>query len=163
MHSSESTSNIVGDRPPQLLTPQQQRFFETFGFLKLEGLLRDDIDWVRHEFEAVWEAVGWVHDGSSRSFYNVDIATGEPAPYCHVSRHDIAGIWVAFFSRCHRCGQVIVLLVNGCGAAVIIRQDKMRQPSHAQLEVVQVRRHHPQDLLHKSLLCTSHCCAQERL
>ena len=81
-----------------------------------------------------------------------------------VSRQDIAGIWVAFFSRCHRCGQVIVLLVNGCGAAVIIRQDKMRQPSHAQLEVVQVRRrHHPQDLLHKSLLCSSHCCAQERL
>ena len=69
------------------MSPQQQRFFETFGFLKLEGLLRDDIDWVRDEFEAVWEAVGWVHDGSSRSFYNVDIATGEPAPYCHVSRH----------------------------------------------------------------------------
>ena len=68
------------------MSPQQQRFFEAFGFLKLEGLLRDDIDWVRHEFEAVWEAVGWVHDGSSRSFYNVDIATGEPAPYCHVSR-----------------------------------------------------------------------------
>ena len=48
---------------------------------------------------------------------------------------------------------MIVLLVNGCGAAVIIRQDKMRQPSHAQLEVVQVRRlNHPQD--------TSHFCAQ---
>ena len=87
LHSSKSASSTVADRPPQLLTPQQQRFFETFGFLKLEGLLRDDIDWVRHEFEAVWEAVGWVHDGSSRSFYNVDIATGEPAPYCHVSRH----------------------------------------------------------------------------
>ena len=87
MHSSKSVSNTVWDRPPQLLSPQQQRFFEAFGFLKLEGLLRDDIDWVRHEFEAVWEAVGWVHDGSSRSFYNVDIATGEPAPYCHVSRH----------------------------------------------------------------------------
>ena len=60
MHSSKSVSNTVGDRPPQLLSPQQQRFFEAFGFLKLEGLLRDDIDWVRHEFEAVWEAVGWV-------------------------------------------------------------------------------------------------------
>ena len=33
------------------LNEQQRRFFETFGYLVLPGLVTDDIDWITHEFE----------------------------------------------------------------------------------------------------------------
>jgi len=36
------------------LTPQQVSFYETFGFLKVPGLLRDDIDQIERGFEAVF-------------------------------------------------------------------------------------------------------------
>jgi hypothetical protein len=36
------------------LTPKQVRFYETFGFLKLPGLFRDDIDDIACEFERVF-------------------------------------------------------------------------------------------------------------
>jgi hypothetical protein len=49
------------------LTPQQQRFFETFGYLHLPGLLADDIDWIIEEFEAVFPQRGVVHDFTRRS------------------------------------------------------------------------------------------------
>jgi hypothetical protein len=49
------------------LTPQQQHFFETFGYLVLPGLLADDIDWITEEFEAVFRDRGMVHDGTKRS------------------------------------------------------------------------------------------------
>jgi hypothetical protein len=41
---------------PFALTPQQIAFFTTFGFLKLPGLLRADIDEITNAFEAVFEA-----------------------------------------------------------------------------------------------------------
>jgi phytanoyl-CoA dioxygenase PhyH len=49
------------------LTEQQKRFFDTWGYLVLPGLVADRIDWITEEFEAVWRGRGTVHDGSKRS------------------------------------------------------------------------------------------------
>ncbi len=38
------------------LTDQQLRFLETFGYLLLPRLLRDEIGWITDEFEQVWSA-----------------------------------------------------------------------------------------------------------
>jgi ectoine hydroxylase-related dioxygenase (phytanoyl-CoA dioxygenase family) len=52
-----------------VLTPRS-KFFETFGFLKLPGLLADDIGWVSDEFDAVWSRRTDIHhDGSHRTMY----------------------------------------------------------------------------------------------
>ncbi|MDR3692847.1 MAG: phytanoyl-CoA dioxygenase family protein [Fimbriimonas sp.] len=44
------------------LTSKQIAFFDTFGYLVFPGLLADEIDWVIHEFEAVFTDKGLVHD-----------------------------------------------------------------------------------------------------
>jgi hypothetical protein len=54
------------------LTDPQLRFFETFGYLSLPGLLADRIGEILREFEAVWESHGGghngrPHDGAARS------------------------------------------------------------------------------------------------
>jgi hypothetical protein len=54
------------------LTPQQLAFIDTFGYLVLPGLLRDKIERITEEFEAVFAAHGGghngkPHDGSARS------------------------------------------------------------------------------------------------
>jgi hypothetical protein len=49
------------------LSQQQRDLFETFGYLVLPGLLRDEIAWIIEEFEAVFHERGVVHDGSQRS------------------------------------------------------------------------------------------------
>jgi ectoine hydroxylase-related dioxygenase (phytanoyl-CoA dioxygenase family) len=49
------------------LSSQQVDFFETFGFLVFPGLLKDDIDWIRQEFEAVFTDHGLVHDHVRRT------------------------------------------------------------------------------------------------
>lgn len=49
------------------LSRQQRDFFETFGYLVLPGLLREEIGWITAEFEAVFAGRGVVHDGSKRS------------------------------------------------------------------------------------------------
>ena len=49
------------------LSQQQHDFFETFGYLVLPGLLKDEIGWIIEEFEAVFQQRGVVHDGSKRS------------------------------------------------------------------------------------------------
>ena len=41
---------------PLTLSPQQVTFFETFGFLKIAGLFRDDIEEISAAFDAVFEA-----------------------------------------------------------------------------------------------------------
>jgi len=46
---------------------QQRAFFETFGFLKLPGLLRDRIDAIIADFEAVFPQLGLKHDGTKRT------------------------------------------------------------------------------------------------
>jgi hypothetical protein len=50
-----------------MANPQQQQFFDTFGYLVLPGLLADEIAWVSAEFEAVWRDRGVIHDGTQRS------------------------------------------------------------------------------------------------
>ncbi len=44
------------------LSPQQVQFFEVFGYLKLPGLLVNEIEWINTEFEAVFSDKGLVHD-----------------------------------------------------------------------------------------------------
>lgn len=46
-----------------MLTEQQIRFFETFGYLGFPGLLADRIDEISAEFEGVWQSRGGGHDG----------------------------------------------------------------------------------------------------
>ena len=51
------------------MTPRR-KFFETFGYLKLPGLLADDIGWISDEFDAVWARLTDIrHDGSQRTIY----------------------------------------------------------------------------------------------
>jgi hypothetical protein len=45
------------------LTDQQVRFFETFGYLSLPGLMADRAAEIIREFEAVWESHGGGHNG----------------------------------------------------------------------------------------------------
>jgi hypothetical protein len=40
--------------PPALLSPQQVKFFETFGFVRLPGLFRDDLEEISDAFESVF-------------------------------------------------------------------------------------------------------------
>lgn len=49
------------------LTDGQIRFFDTFGFLKLEGLVRDQVEEITSEFEAVFPQVGASHSGDKRT------------------------------------------------------------------------------------------------
>jgi len=46
---------------------QQRAFFETFGFIKLPGLLKNEIDTIIAEFEAVFPDKGLKHDGKKRT------------------------------------------------------------------------------------------------
>ena len=38
-----------------ILTEQQIKFFDTFGFLHLPGLVKDSVEWIVEEFEAIFE------------------------------------------------------------------------------------------------------------
>ncbi|MBA3945894.1 MAG: phytanoyl-CoA dioxygenase family protein [Herpetosiphonaceae bacterium] len=49
------------------LTEQQKRFFQTFGYLIMPGLVKDDIDWITREFEGVFSDRGVVHDPNKRT------------------------------------------------------------------------------------------------
>lgn len=49
------------------LTEQQLQFFDTFGFLKLKGLVRPQVQEIITEFEAVFPEKGAVHDGGKRT------------------------------------------------------------------------------------------------
>jgi hypothetical protein len=49
------------------LTQQQKDFFDTFGYLALPGVMKDDIGWLTEEFEAVFRDHDAQHDGSIRS------------------------------------------------------------------------------------------------
>lgn len=46
---------------------QQRAFFETYGFLKLPGLLKNEAAFIISEFEAVFTQMGLNHDGSKRT------------------------------------------------------------------------------------------------
>jgi ectoine hydroxylase-related dioxygenase (phytanoyl-CoA dioxygenase family) len=49
---------------------QQKAFFETFGYLKLPGLVLLEIEKITAEFEAVFPQLGRSHDGSVRTAIN---------------------------------------------------------------------------------------------
>lgn len=49
------------------LTAQQVRFFETFGYIALPGLMQDDMDWITAEFEDIFAHSDRPHDGTQRS------------------------------------------------------------------------------------------------
>lgn len=49
------------------LTPQQGKFFHTFGYLVLPGLLHDDIAEITRAFEEVFTRRGVAHDGKQRT------------------------------------------------------------------------------------------------
>src|ERR1022692_2320484 len=49
------------------MNSQQKQFFETFGYVVLPGLVKDEIDWIIPEFEAVFTDRGIHHDGTKRS------------------------------------------------------------------------------------------------
>lgn len=49
------------------LSPAQQQFFATFGYLVLPGLVSDIIDEITDAFEQVWRDREHVHDGTARS------------------------------------------------------------------------------------------------
>ncbi|MDB6169530.1 MAG: hypothetical protein JWM88_2394 [Verrucomicrobia bacterium] len=46
---------------------QQRAFFESFGFLKLPGLLKNEVEGITSEFEAVFPQLGLKHDGTKRT------------------------------------------------------------------------------------------------
>lgn len=49
------------------LTDAQRHFFETFGFLALPGVLRDDLPWIVEDFEDIFAHDDRPHDGTQRS------------------------------------------------------------------------------------------------
>ena len=49
------------------LTPEQLRFYRTFGFLKFPGLFADEIGAITDAFESVWAASGRTHDREKRA------------------------------------------------------------------------------------------------
>ena len=49
------------------LSQEQKNFFDTFGFLHVKGAMKNDIDWITSEFEAVHRAKNLGHDGSKRT------------------------------------------------------------------------------------------------
>ena len=51
----------------QMLTEQQIRFFETFGYIVMPGLMKDEIGAITQEFEAVFTDKGVVHDPAKRT------------------------------------------------------------------------------------------------
>jgi ectoine hydroxylase-related dioxygenase (phytanoyl-CoA dioxygenase family) len=52
---------------PFAITPQQKTFFDTFGYLHMPGLFKDDIADITRAFEEVWTRRGHVHKGDVRS------------------------------------------------------------------------------------------------
>jgi ectoine hydroxylase-related dioxygenase (phytanoyl-CoA dioxygenase family) len=51
----------------QALAPEQVRFFETFGYIILPGLLKDQIEAITADFEGVFADRGVVHDPTKRT------------------------------------------------------------------------------------------------
>ncbi len=49
------------------LTVSQVRFFETFGYIALPGLVQEEIDWIVEDFEDVFAHGDRPHDGTQRS------------------------------------------------------------------------------------------------
>src|SRR5437868_4475984 len=61
--SAPASSAPVDQSCDLVLTPEQHRFFDTFGYLRFPGLIADRIDRVIAAFERVWADHGGGHDG----------------------------------------------------------------------------------------------------
>ncbi len=51
----------------ELLNAKQKNFFETFGYLAFPGLLANELDWIRPEFEAVFKEAQVLHTKIKRT------------------------------------------------------------------------------------------------
>ena len=49
------------------LIRQQIRFFETFGYIALPGLMKEEVDWIIEDFEDIFSQSDRPHDGSQRT------------------------------------------------------------------------------------------------
>jgi hypothetical protein len=62
--ASATVASAVATLAPDVrLTPEQMRFFDTFGYLMLPGAVADIIDDISEAFEQVWSSRGGGHDG----------------------------------------------------------------------------------------------------
>ncbi len=76
-----------------MLTPQQQAFFTTFGYLHLPQALAADIGWIIEEFEASWKArPDLVHDGSQRTTFPASFITTRPRLSTLVEHPVVCGV-----------------------------------------------------------------------
>lgn len=50
------------------LTDQQINYFQAFGFLRFDGLFRDDVNRITENFEEIWEEAGGGHDGQKHDY-----------------------------------------------------------------------------------------------
>ena len=67
---------------------QQRSFFETFGFLKLPGMLANDLSVIAREFEQVFSQLSIHHDGTTRTSV-VPFIDKRPALCALLDRDDI--------------------------------------------------------------------------
>jgi hypothetical protein len=93
------------------LTSQQKRFFETFGYLQMPGLMAEEIGWITDEFEAIFPQRGIVHDHTKRSCIVPFIDQRERL--CTLLNHPhieglLAGILGADFNYCGGDGNYYV-------------------------------------------------------
>ncbi len=54
------------------LTEQQRAFFETFGYLVLPGMVKEDIGWIVEGFEEIFAQLPEKHDGTRRTIAGTD-------------------------------------------------------------------------------------------
>lgn len=54
------------------LNPQQRAFFDTFGYLVLPGMVRDDLPWILQGFQQIFDQLPHRHDGTQRTIAGTD-------------------------------------------------------------------------------------------
>jgi hypothetical protein len=55
------------------LSSSQRRFFDSFGFLRLPGLMVAELGWITEEFEAALADSGQLHDGGQRTSFTAAV------------------------------------------------------------------------------------------
>jgi len=70
---------------------QQRSFFETFGFLKLPGMVANELPEIIHEFEQVFVQQGALHDGTKRTSV-VPFIDKRPGLCALLDREDIGAV-----------------------------------------------------------------------
>jgi Phytanoyl-CoA dioxygenase (PhyH) len=83
----------------------RSKFFDTFGYLYLPGLLAGDVDWISEEFNAVWSRRTDInHDGVHRTIYPDTFFNASPVlarliehPSLNAVCEEILGSDIAFY------------------------------------------------------------------